>query len=177
MAGQMKDDIEIRPTTPEDLGDLEALYGAAFPDEDLFPLVTELLGGGDRLLSLAATLDQKLIGHVIFTYCSVKPGGHVVALLGPLCAAPANQKQGVGSKLVRRGFEQLDAAQVMVLGDPAYYGRFGFKADGLVETPCPIPSEWKEAWQSVRLSGDMDEKLAGVLVVPKAWNDPALWSS
>ncbi|WP_299471552.1 N-acetyltransferase [uncultured Roseibium sp.] len=177
MAGQMKDEIEIRPTKPEDLGDIEALYGAAFPDEDLFPLVNELLAGSDRLLSLAAVQNKRLVGHVIFTYCSVEPCGRVVALLGPLCAAPANQKQGVGSKLVRRGFEQLDAIHAMVLGDPAYYGRFGFKADDLVETPCPIPSEWKEAWQSVRLGGDMDEKLAGTLVVPKAWNDPALWSS
>jgi len=171
-------DIEIRNAAgARDLENLRQLYLDAFPDEDLSPLVSELLGGTAPVLSLVATFGGEAVGHVVFTNCTVEPGGNPIALLGPLCVTPEHQKGGIGSKLVRTGFDHLKAtvAQVMVLGDPQYYGRFGFKADRLVEPPCPIPAEWRDAWQSVQLD-DRSATASGRLIVPDAWNDPALWS-
>ena len=58
--------------------------------------------------------------------------------LAPLAVAPACQKQGIGAALVRQGFTELQALGArgcVVLGDPAYYGRFGFKADPALACP------------------------------------------
>jgi putative acetyltransferase len=52
--------------------------------------------------------------------------------LGPISVKPARQGQGIGSALVREGIRRLElrnAACCVLLGDPAYYGRFGFEAD------------------------------------------------
>ncbi len=170
-------DIEIKHATTRDLESLRQLYLDAFPDEELYPLVTDLLGGTAPVLSLLAVTGGKPVGHVVFTHCSVEPGSVAVALLGPLCVMPGHQKGGIGSALVHAGLDHLKTtmAQVMVLGDPNYYGRFGFEPDHLVEPPCPIPVEWKSAWQSVRFDDDT-APVSGRLVVPGAWNDPALWS-
>jgi len=175
----MAEGLELRTTTLGDLDDLQRLYREAFPDEDLFPLVNDLLSGTAPLISFVAITNGRVSGHVIFTFCSIEPGNVAAALLGPLCATPDLQKTGIGSALVRAGFDQLasrNLAQVMVLGDPGYYGRFGFKPDHAVATPCPIPDEWKDAWQSIRLDG-ADRTASGKLVVPDAWLDPALWSA
>lgn len=174
----MTSDIEIQTADAKDLAALQQLYVSAFPDEDLFPLVSNLLDGTAPTLSLMAMSGGGPVGHVIFTHCTVEPGAVAAALLGPLCVMPARQKGGIGSALVRAGFEDLKAqvSKIMVLGDPGYYGRFGFKPDRLVETPCPIPVEWKDAWQSVRLD-DGSETGPGRLTVPDAWKDPSLWSA
>lgn len=173
----MTPEIEFRCTEKRDLERLRQLYHDAFPDEDLFPLVSNLLGGTAPVTSLVAASGVTPVGHVIFTRCTVEPGGMAVALLGPLCVTPGLQKTGIGSALVRSGFDHLNAAVacVFVLGDPQYYARFGFKPDHLVETPCAIPTEWKDAWQSVRLD-DSNTAMSGRLTVPEAWNDPSLWS-
>lgn len=174
----MTSDIEIRTADARDLAALRELYASAFPDEDLFPLVSNLLGGTAPILSLVAMSGGRPVGHVIFTHCTVEPGAVTAALLGPLCVAPERQKGGVGSALVRAGFEDLKAqvSNVLVLGDPRYYGRFGFKPDHLVETPHPIPVAWKDVWQSVRLD-DGNDTAPGRLIVPDVWKDPSLWSA
>ncbi|WP_029066479.1 N-acetyltransferase [Labrenzia sp. DG1229] len=174
----MTQPVAIRETVTVDIAGLQILYRAAFPDEDLFPLVDELLGGSAPLISLAAVVEEQLVGHVIFTLCSVAPGNEAVALLGPLCVSPGLQKRGIGSNLVTAGFDRLresDVTQVFVLGDPAYYSRFGFNPGCGVDTPCPIPVGWKEAWQSVRLDGS-GAPTTGKLIVPRAWSKPSLWS-
>lgn len=173
----MTQEIDIHSAGIRDLGSLRQLYIDAFPDEDLFPLVTRLIMGTVPVQSLMATCGGKPVGHVIFTPCTVDPGGIAASLLGPLCVSTGLQKRGIGSALVRSGLDQLRAtvSQVLVLGDPRYYARFGFKPDHLVESPCPIPLEWKGAWQSVQLDGGAASS-SGRLIVPEAWSDPALWS-
>jgi len=58
---------------------------------------------------------------------------------------PLLQRQGLGNSLVRAGLERLEQRrikQVFVLGDPAYYQRFGFSPERQGLTPYPIPEEW-----------------------------------
>ena len=64
---------------------------------------------------------------------------------------------------------------VCVLGDPAYYGRFGFEPDDRVAPPYPLPQEWRSAWQSLSLCGN-DRPARGTLSVPPPWRQPALWA-
>ncbi len=174
----MVDDIDIRPGRPEDLAALEALYPAAFPDEDLLPLVRDLVGASDGVLSLVAVCRGAIVGHVGFTRCAVAGGSERIALLAPLAVTPARQTQGIGSALVRDGLRRLRATGtelVLVLGDPAYYGRFGFEPDERIAPPYPLPAAWAGAWQSLRLDG-VAPPLAGVLQVPPFWMRPAVWA-
>ena len=168
----------MRDSVPADWGAIESLYPEAFPDEDLLPLVRDLLPDTAVVMSLVGTIDAQIVGHAIFTRCSIEGDGINAALLGPLVVAPARHRQGIGSAIVQAGFRQLEKAgvnRVFVLGDPAYYGRLGFLPDSLVEPPYPLPPEWDGAWQSQSL-GEPTMPCAGKLSVPPQWLQPALWA-
>lgn len=170
--------IETRKSLPSDAASIEMLYRDAFPDEDLLPLVKELQREGQGVVSLVGIADKALVGHVVFTTCGVNGRTDRVALLGPLAVASAWQRQGIGSTIVRAGLQELENAgtsQVYVLGDPAYYRRFGFEPQDQVAPPYPLPEEWRGAWQSLRLCNDKPP-LYGTLSVPQAWRKPALWA-
>jgi putative acetyltransferase len=169
--------FEVRDSMADESGEILALYPQAFPDEDLVPLVEALSRDAAAALSLVACIERRIIGHVFLTRCRIATSGVDVALLGPLAVAPASQRQGVGSALVQAGLARATkegTALVCVLGDPQYYRRFGFKPERSLKPPYPMPAEWAEAWQSLRLRGgrELDE---GVLVVPAPWQDRALW--
>lgn len=63
---------------------------------------------------------------------------------------------------------------MLVLGDPAYYGRFGFSQENNILPPYPLPAAWASAWQSKSLI-DGAATVEGPLTVPEPWQDPALW--
>lgn len=174
----MIDKSEIRESLPNDVTLIEELYPKAFPDEDLLPLVRELLREDSVVLSLVGISDRALVGHAMFTICSIAGRRDKVALLGPLAVAPDRQRQGIGSAIVCAGLRRLEDAgtrQVYVLGDPAYYGRFGFEPDHGVLPPYPLPKEWQGAWQSLGLR-DSGPPLCGKLSVPQSWRRPDLWA-
>lgn len=167
----------IRESHPADAAKIEYLYPEAFPEEDLLPLVRELLPDTEVVTSLVATIGREIAGHVVFAACSVTGSGVKAALLGPLGVMPSRQKQGIGSALVRAGLQRMRDAGVglvCVLGDPGYYSRFGFLPEVEVEPPYRLPAEWADAWQSLRLD-DGEARCAGTLVVPDQWRKPALW--
>lgn len=172
------DRIAIRHSGPDDVAGIVALYPDAFPDEDLLPVVRALLGRADDVLSMVALADHRVIGHVAFTICSVGEAADPAALLAPLAVTPAWQRRGVGSALVRAGLQHMTThgiATALVLGDPAYYGRFGFVAEAAIAPPYPLPAEWRPAWQSRRL-GERDAAISGQLVVPAPWRERSLWT-
>jgi len=170
-------EIHTRESIPSDCGAIMDLYRDTFPDEDLVPLVKDLLEQEQGVLSLIAVQGETVIGHVGFTFCTAGNGLDKLALLAPLAVAPNQQRNGVGRSLVRAGFDILrarDTRTALVLGDPAYYGRFGFKPEWYVHPPYALPKEWREAWQSVRLfeAGAIPK---GTLSVPKFWMKEVLW--
>jgi putative acetyltransferase len=168
---------EVRECQPDDLPALEALYAAAFPDENLLPLLRELLNGECDVLSLVAGTDAGPLGHAVFTRCTTTNRSTPVALLGPVAVAPARHGQGIGSAIIRKGLGILHTegtARVLVLGDPAFYGRLGFVPDACIAPPYPLPDEWRDAWQSVNLHA-AEPPLEGKLSVPHAWRQAKLW--
>jgi putative acetyltransferase len=174
----MSDELEIRESVQGDAGAIEALYPEAFPEENLLPVVRDLLRDAAVTTSLVGAVDSRIVGHVIFTKCAVIGSDVSAALLGPLAVASAWQKQGIGSAIVRAGLrrlEDMDVNLVFVLGDPAYYGRLGFRPESLVEPPFRLPAEWDGAWQSRNVSGVMTP-CSGELSVPRQWLEPALWA-
>ena len=173
----MTDRLEIRASESADLSAIEALYPDAFPDEDLLPLVRELLLDKSVATSLVGVIDSQVAGHVIFTKCGVAGRPVIVALLAPLAVANRWQRQGVGSALVRAGLQEMenaDAQVVCVLGDPAYYGRFGFLPDTSIQPPFRLPAEYEGAWQLLQL-GNPAAPYSGRLSVPEQWQQRSLW--
>lgn len=173
----MTNRLVIRKTTPADTAQILALYPQAFPDEDLRPVVSALLKEGSQVLSLATFDRDALIAHVLFSLCTTEGQYQTGALLGPLGVIPPRQRQGLGNALVRNGLDRLEksgVSQVFVLGDPAYYQRFGFSPERHVLTPYPLPAEYGDAWQSMPLA-TRAPLLAGRLSLPEPWMDAALW--
>ena len=170
--------IEIRESRSGDIAALEALYPAAFPDEDLLPVVRSLLEDPTVVDSYLGCVGDDLAGHVFFTSCSLPGTREKLSLLGPLAVAPERQRAGVGAALVRYGLDrqkQAGVTRVLVLGDPKYYGRFGFTMETDIQPPYAIPAEWREAWQSLLLT-DGGEGRAGVLNVPGPWQEERYWA-
>lgn len=179
MVGPGAGAVDIRPARPAESAAIEALYPAAFPDEDLVPLVRALLAGGEDVRSLVAMAGADLAGHVAFTRCAVDGSDRPVALLGPLAVAPDCQGRGIGGALVRAGLAAIGEAgmrQMLVLGDPAYYRRFGFTPERRIVPPYTIPDDWRDAWQSLPLAKAAPAP-EGRLQVPAMWRVPAYWGA
>jgi putative acetyltransferase len=171
--------LEIRTSEPGDARAIEAIYPDAFPSEDLLPLVRELLRDPSIATSLVALAQRTIVGHVMFTRCSVEGSACKTALLGPLAVAQAYQRKGFGSALVRCGLKLLADAgvtHVCVLGNPAYYGRLGFTPSGTILPPYALPAAWREAWQSKCIT-HTEAPCRGTLTVPPPWRQPSLWAA
>ncbi|MDA0786927.1 MAG: N-acetyltransferase [Proteobacteria bacterium] len=171
-------EVEIRDSRAGDLQSIEKLYRDVFPDEDLLPVVHELLEIASGVLSLVAIDDGVLSGHGVFAACTIVETNDAAALLGPLAVVPTRQRQGIGRKIIDAGLQRLRADGVnlvYVLGDPDYYGRSGFAPEWGITPPYALPEEWRDAWQSINL-GDVPSSGAGMLSVPEPWRQPALWA-
>ena len=171
-------DLDIRESQDSDHAMITDLYPEAFPEEDLLAVVRALLGASEGVLSLVAIKGSEFVGHLAFTDCKIDGAQAKVAMLAPLAVAPAFQRQGVGSALVRGGLLRLrekDVSRVYVLGAPAYYARFGFATETSVAPPYSLPDEWREAWRSTPLHSRAPA-YAGRLDVPAFWRDPKLWA-
>ena len=120
---------QIRDEKPEDVAAIRAVVEAAFPAPAEADLVGRLRADGDSIISLVAVDDGLVVGHVLFS----KLTAPFPALgLAPVSVLPGRQNAGIGSRLIRAGLERAvrDGWQgVFVLGEPEYYGRFGFDAD------------------------------------------------
>ena len=174
----MQQDLEIRESMARDRAAIEALYPRSFPDEDLLPLVREMLRKPAVTVSLVSVKAERVVGNIMFTRCAVKSHASRAALLAPLAVEPEHQGQGIGTELVSEGLRRLEKdgiETVYVLGDPAYYSRLGFSREQSVKPPYALPGEWADAWQSLHLAEDAGS-LSGTLSLPEYWLDPALWS-
>jgi putative acetyltransferase len=139
--------VVVRLETAEDQGAIDAVHKDAFRGAAEAELVEALRRSGDIILSLVAHADE-VVGHVAFSRLTVS-GSPVRALaLAPLAVIRQWQRQGLGAWLVREGLSRLAATGedlVLVLGDPAYYGRFGFKAENAVGLQTPYDGPYLQA--------------------------------
>jgi putative acetyltransferase len=82
-------------------------------------------------ISLVAEADGKVVGHVAFSPVTMSDGTVGWYGLGPVSVLPALHRQGIGKSLIRHGLasiETLGAKGCILVGDPGYYERFGFRS-------------------------------------------------
>lgn len=170
----------IRTAGPEDLDAVLAVERAAFGGETEAGLVRSLVADPTAFvdgLSLVADDDGTVVGHVLFTQATCI-GGEPAVLLAPLAVAPAHQRSGVGSALVRAGLaraQELGFGVALVLGDPAYYTRFEFEPAYRSGILPPYPVEPADAWMALELSPGALGRAPGTPKLAAAFGDPALW--
>lgn len=126
--------MQIRNERPDDRAIIGEITTAAFANHPFSQqteaaIIDALRNAGALSLSLVAEDGQEILGHAAFSPVEIdgKPGGWYG--LGPLSVRPDRQRQGIGGALLREGLARLKdqgAAGVVLVGDPAYYSRFGF---------------------------------------------------
>ena len=121
--------IEIREERADDVAAVRNMNRRAFGQDQESNIVDALRANGAALLSLVATVNDRVVGHIMYSPLSI--GGNVTgAALGPMAVLPEHQRQGIGSKLVKVGNQKLKDAGypfIIVVGHADYYPRFGFK--------------------------------------------------
>jgi putative acetyltransferase len=114
---------------PGDRDAIRTVHRASFPESSESDLVDALRSAGRLSLSIVALVDDEVVGHVAFSPVSVAAaeGG---AGLAPVAVVPRFRRRGIAAQLIREGLvavRRAGARFVVVLGDPAYYERFGFQ--------------------------------------------------
>jgi putative acetyltransferase len=127
--------VIVRPETERDLDGIRevniiAFEGHPYSQQTEHLIVEALRGGGALELSLVAEYDGEVVGHIAFSAADIGGSSKGWFLLGPVAVRPARQGEGIGRALVEAGLDALrsrGAGGCVLVGDPAFYGRFGFR--------------------------------------------------
>ena len=142
-------DVIIRCERPDDAREQSAIRfvnETAFGRPDEADLVDKLRSEGAVLLSLVAEVEERTVGHMLFSRMSIETNEAPVsaAALAPVAVLPDYQRRGVGRKLVGDGLDLLRERGeriVIVLGHPDYYARFGFSTEKARALESPFPPD------------------------------------
>jgi putative acetyltransferase len=126
----------IRDETPRDIPAIRAITTAAFADMAYSTyteaaIIDALRAAGMLTLSLVAEDAGEIIGHIAFSPVLINSHNQGWHGLGPIAVRPDRQKTGIGSVMVKEGLvrlKSLGSKGCVLVGDPGYYRRFGFRA-------------------------------------------------
>ena len=119
----------VRPELDGDDSAVTAVVARAFGQREEARLVQRLKSDGDAVVSLVAVVGDQVVGHVMLSRMEAP---FRALALAPVSVAPDHQRMGIGSALVEAGLKQASERGwegVFVLGNPAFYRRFGFRRD------------------------------------------------
>jgi putative acetyltransferase len=157
--------VEIREERPDDVGAIRDLNTRAFGQAQEGRIIDALRSSGAALLSMVATLNGRVVGHIMFS--PVLVGAEAAgAALGPMAVLPEHQHRGTGSKLVEAGCRQLKDAGIpflVVVGHANFYPRFGFEPASRYGITC----EWDVPDDVFMVLVLDQEKMEGVSGVAK----------
>ena len=121
---------------------IAAFYSHPFSNQTEHLIVEHLREAGGLTLSLVAEVDGVVLGHVALSPVTIGGIDCGWFALGPIGVEPTAQRRGIGSRLVEGSLErlrELGAQGCVVVGDPGYYERFGFRHEpGLTVSGVPL---------------------------------------
>jgi putative acetyltransferase len=129
----------VRDEQIGDVAQIREVNQRAFGQDQEANIVDALRADGAALLSLVATENDQVVGHIMFSAATI--GSVTGAALGPMAVHPLHQRQGIGSQLVVAGTRSLQQAGcpfIVVIGHAEFYPRFGFKPASTFDLTC----EW-----------------------------------
>lgn len=135
--------IRIRPEAPSDFAAIARVTVDAFRTAEHSTgteqfIIRALRESGQLAVSLVAESDGIVVGHAAASPVTISSGAPGWYGLGPVSVQPARQRQGIGAELVRHVLSALQAAGAagcVVLGEPRYYARFGFRPEPSLSLP------------------------------------------
>lgn len=163
----------IRPAEPADDAGIRAVHEAAFPTAAEAGLVEALGREGDAVVSLVDARQGEIVGHILLSRMIVTGDGQDVRALGlaPVGVRPGFQGGGIGAGLIAAALAIARAtgeALVFVLGEPDYYGRFGFSA----ATAAPFASPYGGPYfMALALPPGFTPPRAGAAAYARAFSD------
>ena len=131
--------IEIREEQAADIAAIREVNRRAFGQDQEADIVDAVRAQGAASLSLVATIDQRVVGHIM--YSPVDIGPVIGCGLGPMAVLPEYQRRRIGSRLVEAGnrhLKDVGCPFIVVLGHADFYPRFGFKP----ARPQGVTCEW-----------------------------------
>ncbi|AOF17013.1 GNAT family N-acetyltransferase [Yersinia enterocolitica] len=163
----------IRVEIPVDAPGIDALLRKAFKGDDEAELVQQLREDGLLTLGIVATDDEGgVVGYAAFSPVDVGGEDRQWVALAPLAVEEGLRRQRLAEKLVYEGLDSLNEfgyAAVVVLGDPAYYQRFGFVPAARHQLTCRWP-DTEEAFQVYALAEDALTDADGEVVFSVPFN-------
>jgi putative acetyltransferase len=166
----------VRPEEPGDRDASLEVERLAFGSDEEVGIV-EAVRDEEGSFALVAEEDGGVVGHVQFSRAWI--GETAVLALGPVGVLPARQGRGIGSDLVRAGLEEARSrgeAAVILLGDPAFYPRFGFEPGPALGLSNPYagvrPDGFEIAEEDFMVARLADVTLAGEVRWHAAFGEP-----
>ncbi|AKA39068.1 GNAT family N-acetyltransferase [Yersinia ruckeri] len=163
----------IRVEIPVDAPGIDKLLREAFPGGGEAQLVQQLREDGLLTLGIVATDDEGgVVGYAAFSPVDIEGEDRQWVGLAPLAVKAELRRQGLGEKLVYEGLDALNEfgyAAVVVLGEPAYYQRFGFKPAADAQLYCRWPG-YESAFQVYTLAADALIGVTGQVNYAEAFN-------
>lgn len=152
----------IRLSRAADSHAIRDVHLRAFPTDAEADLVDQLVADGDAVLSIVAE-DEGIVGHVLLSRMDVIADGRTLDALGlgPIAVVPDRQGESIGSGLIEDAVRQAQSAGVQMLfllGEPAFYGRFGFDA----ATAKPFQSPYAGPYFQALALADLPAAHSGV---------------
>lgn len=176
--------MTIRLAKETDLDSILKVIETAFSDEEnkvIMNLVQELSREttSPSIKSLVDQLDDQIIGYVSYSPIFLKSDTNISGyILTPLAVSTKHQKQGVGSNLINAGIDMLTkdcAGVLLVYGDPAYYGRFGFKEETGHSFVPPHTLQYPLGWTGMMLNETAVPEQPIKFECVSALSKPNLW--
>jgi len=132
----------------------------------------------EDLRVITAWEDGALLGGIFFTRLTYAGDPRKVFMMAPVAVATARQGQRIGQRLIAHGLNVLRQNGVdiaVTYGDPAFYGRVGFKPVSEADLPAPQPLQQPQGWIAQSLTDAPLTSLSGPAHCVAAFDDPALW--
>ena len=122
--------------------------------------------------------DGALVGSIFFPRLTSAGDPRTVFMMAPVAVATAHQSKGIGQRLIAHGLDALRQEGVdiaVTYGDPAFYGRVGFKPVSEADLPAPQPLQQPQGWIAQSLTDEPLTPMRGSAACVAAFDDPALW--